>query len=207
MKHVIAALGAALLLSGCGLPSIDVPRSLPAPQPGPAPSPGGIPDYERRYFGTPWVDTDRNGCDTRNDVLQRDLTNVVFDEDDPGCTVNSGILEDPYTGKIINFTRGTTTSREVQIEHIVPLREAWYSGAWRWIPAQRIGFANDPGNLLAIDGDLNAAKGARDPAQWRPPSQDAWCAYALSWEDTKRTYGLGMDGAERRALVKMKENC
>lgn len=105
--------------------------------------------YDRSgSFGTAWLDVDQNGCDTRNDILARDLTGTVKSGN---CRVLTGTLPGPYTGKKIHFERGTSTSSLVQIDHVVALSNAWQTGAQQLSQAQRVSLANDPLNLLAVD--------------------------------------------------------
>ena len=124
--------------------------------------------YDRDLFGGGWVDTDRNGCDTRNDILARDLTNVTYRPGTRDCVVETGTLADPYSGTLIAFVKGNTTSNDVQIDHVVALSDAWQKGAQQWNGNTRIAFANDPLNLLAVDGPLNLQKGDGDTATWLP---------------------------------------
>lgn len=156
-------------------------------------------DYNREgQFGPAWQDVDGNGCDTRNDILTRDLTKPTIDN---RCRVTAGTLNDPYTGTTIEFTRGTDTSSEVQIEHIVALNDAWGSGAREWTQEQRIAFANDPANLMAVDGSQNQAKGAKDTAQWAVPENPAYtCTYLTRQAILKSHYQLSVDKAEYAAL-------
>ena len=132
--------------------------------------------YERERFGDGWVDTDRNGCDTRNDVLARDLTGETFRPGTNDCVVLSGTLADPYSGRTIEFRRGEDTSDDVQIDHVVALSDAWQKGAQNWDADRRAAFANDPLNLLAVDGPLNMQKGDGDAATWLPPNTSYRCA-------------------------------
>src|SRR4051794_11932773 len=106
--------------------------------------------YERDNFGSGWVDTDRNGCDTRNDVLARDLSNETFKPGTRNCVVLTGTLADPYSGRSIAFQRGQGTSDDVQIDHVVALSDAWQKGAQAMDGGRRTAFANDPLNLLAV---------------------------------------------------------
>lgn len=122
--------------------------------------------YERSKFGSGWLDTDNNSCDTRNDILQRDLTDFVLDSD--GCTVLSGILHDKYTGTDINFKRGRSTSSAVQIDHLVPLSRSWALGSSGWDEQQRKRFANDPDNLFAVEGGANNNKSDQGIDVWTP---------------------------------------
>jgi len=160
--------------------------------------------YDRDRFGTAWADVDANGCDTRNDVLRRDLSATTVDVD--ACTVLTGVLDDPYTGRRIAFTRGAH-SADVQIDHVVALADAWSSGAAGWDARTREAFANDPANLLAVDGDANQDKGAADAAQWLPPDPGYTCVYALRQIRVKHAYGLGVTSDERRALAAALGTC
>ncbi|GMA87462.1 hypothetical protein GCM10025868_27120 [Angustibacter aerolatus] len=133
--------------------------------------------YSRAAFGPAWADVDGNGCDTRDDVLRRDLDGERYRPGTQGCVVVSGTLHDPYTGSTIRFVRGEQTSQAVQIDHVVALSDAWQTGAQQWTPSLRQRFANDPRNLLAVDGPTNQAKGDGDAATWLPPRRAARCAY------------------------------
>ena len=123
--------------------------------------------YARDLFGSPWSDVDRNGCDTRNDVLARDLLVLSSDR----CVIFEGVLIDPYSGERIEFSRGRSTSLAVQIDHVVSLSNAWQTGAFRWGSEKLRRFANDPLNLLAVKGSLNSQKGDGDAATWLPPKK------------------------------------
>ncbi|MFC6448838.1 HNH endonuclease family protein [Cellulomonas gelida] len=160
--------------------------------------------YEREQFGTAWADVDRNGCDTRNDVLRRDLTATTIDAD--GCTVLTGVLADPYTGRRIVFARGKGSAL-VQIDHVVALAAAWSSGAASWDRRTREAFANDPANLLAVDGPANQDKGAYDAAAWLPPDPGFACVYALRQIRVKAAYGLSVADDERAALDDALDTC
>ncbi len=160
--------------------------------------------YDRDRFGEAWADLDGNGCDTRNDVLARDLSDVRLDDD--GCTVLAGTLDDPYSTGVLAFARGPESAR-VQIDHVVALADAWQKGAARWDDARRLAFANDPANLLAVDGALNQQKGAGDAATWLPPDSGYRCAYALRQVRVKAAYGLWVTPAERDALARWIGRC
>ncbi|MGY4644569.1 HNH endonuclease family protein [Cellulomonas sp. URHB0016] len=162
--------------------------------------------YDRSRFGTAWADVDHNGCDTRNDVLRRDLTAVVVDPTTRGCVVLRGTLDDPYTGATIPFVRGPG-SAAVQIDHVVALDAAWRSGARQWSATRREAFANDPANLLAVDGPANQDKGAADAAGWLPPDPGYRCVYALRQVRVKAAYGLWVTGAEQEALRGAIDGC
>jgi hypothetical protein len=163
--------------------------------------------YDRGLFGQSWADVDRNGCDTRNDVLRRDLSAVVLKRGTNGCRVLSGTLLDPYLGRTIAFVRGPGTSSEVQIDHVVPLSDAWQKGAQQWTLLQRTAFANDPLNLLAVDGLTNQRKSDSDAATWLPPNKSYRCAYAARQIAVKVRYGSWVTGAERDALGRILATC
>ncbi|MBT9256144.1 DUF1524 domain-containing protein [Phycicoccus sp. MAQZ13P-2] len=163
--------------------------------------------YDRARFGQAWADVDRNGCDTRNDVLRRDLSSVTLKRGTSGCVVLSGMLHDPYTGHSVRFTRGARTSGAVQVDHVVALSDAWQKGAQRWDEATRTAFANDPLNLLAVDGPTNAAKGDGDAATWLPPRKAARCGYVARQVAVKHRYHLWMTAAEQAAVERVLVGC
>lgn len=163
-------------------------------------------DYHREFqYGPAWYDVDSNGCDTRNDVLVRDLTDIVLDGD--GCKVLTGVLQDPYTGERIDFVRGQDTSAEVQIDHVVALMDSWQKGAQRMTDIQRLTFANDPLNLLAVSGPANQQKGAGDAATWLPANRGYRCEYVARQVAVKAKYDLWMTGAEKEASRGILETC
>jgi hypothetical protein len=163
--------------------------------------------YERDQFGSGWVDTDHNGCDTRNDVLARDLADEQFEPGTRDCVVVSGTLEDPYSGTTIAFRRGQDTSDDVQIDHVVALSDAWQKGAQQWDGATRAAFANDPLNLLAVDGPLNQQKSDGDAATWLPPNRAYRCTYVARQVAVKLDYGLWVTAAERDAVAGVLATC
>lgn len=165
------------------------------------------PDYDDRVkFGQAWADVDRNGCDTRNDMLKRDLTEVVFTNDST-CKVESGILADPYTATTIRFQRGPETSSAVQIDHVVALGDAWLKGAQELTEAQRMSFANDPLNLQATDGPTDVQKGDGDAAAWLPPNNSFHCNYVARQISVKATYGLWVTQPEHDAMAGVLADC
>ena len=166
-----------------------------------------VPQYSRDQFGQRWADVDRNGCDTRNDVLKRDLHDLQMKRSSPQCVVVSGVLDDPYTGRQIDFQRGEDSSEAVQIDHVVALANAWKSGAWQWDAARRQDFANDPFNLLAVDGAVNQDKGASSADQWLPSNSAYQCAYVQRQIAVKATWGLGVTRAEKKAMTSVLERC
>jgi hypothetical protein len=154
-------------------------------------------------FGTAWLDVDRNGCDTRDDILRRDLA----DTRGAGCRVLSGVLNDPYTGGAISFVRGAGTSTAVQIDHVVALGDAWQTGAQQLSEAKRIDLANDPINLFAVDGPTNERKGDGDAATWLPPNTAFRCTYVAHQVGVKKAYGLWVTAAERAAMQRILAAC
>lgn len=170
-------------------------------------------DYQRTEFGDAWSDdTDapggRNGCDTRNDILNRDLTDksFVYTRRCPHA-VRTGSLHDPYTGSQIAFTRGPTSGEAVQIDHIVPLAYAWDMGARAWPPAMRWRFANDPANLIAVQGQANKDKGDQAPASWMPPNKAFWCQYSMQFAEVVRGYHLSVDERSANAIRAAAQSC
>ncbi|BCW53570.1 MULTISPECIES: GmrSD restriction endonuclease domain-containing protein [unclassified Arthrobacter] len=162
--------------------------------------------YDRAQFGQAWLDVDRNGCDTRNDILRRDLTGITYTNSVP-CKVQTGTLADPYTGKTISFVRGSGTSTAVQIDHVVALSDAWQKGAQQLTTEQRTAFANDPLNLQATDGPTNQQKGDGDAATWLPPNRPFRCEYVARQISVKATYGLWVTQAEHDAMARILGDC
>lgn len=130
--------------------------------------------YARAAFGKSWADVDRNGCDTRNDMLAASLEGPVWK---PGsdCVVIAGMLHDPYTGSSIAFVKKEAS--KVQVDHLVPLSFAWDVGASRWPVTKRLRFANDPINLIVVSGKTNQAKGDLSPGEWMPVNRGFACTY------------------------------
>jgi hypothetical protein len=168
--------------------------------------------YDRALFGSPWsddvtVEWGHNGCDTRNDVLRRDLAGPGFKPGRKACIVLSGVLHDPYTGESILYQRGPGTSSRIQIDHIVPLLDAWQKGAQEWDYMTRRNFANDPINLQTTTAAVNDQKGSSDAASWLPPKTSYRCAYATRIVDVKARYGLWITQAEHDALARVLTAC
>ena len=160
--------------------------------------------YSRALFGPAWYDVDGNGCDTRNDILTRDLVDRTYKN---ACQVATGILHDPYTGATIRFLRGVGTSSAVQIDHVVALGDAWQKGAQQWSPGKRLALANDPLNLLAVSGPVNQRKGDGDTATWLPPDRSYRCAYVARQVAVKVKYGLWATAAEKAAMIRVLSTC
>ena len=163
--------------------------------------------YTRAQFGQTWADVDRNGCDTRNDMLKRDLTEIVFKVKTRNCVVESGVLLDRYSGETINFVRGNVTSMEVQIDHVVALSNSWQTGAFKLTVIQRTALANDPMNLFAVKGRLNSQKGDGDAATWLPPLKSFRCAYVAQQIAVKAKYSLWVTAPEKDAMVRILTAC
>lgn len=161
--------------------------------------------YSRDRFGPAWADVDHNGCDTRNDILNRDLTAKTWRSGTHGCVVVGGILADPYTGRTITFVKARAYL--VQIDHVVALSDAWQTGAQYEDAGTRERFANDPLNLLAVDGPTNESKGDADAASWLPPNRGFRCAYVARQIAVKVAYGLWATPAEHDAMAHVLASC
>ena len=170
-------------------------------------------DYRRDAFGDSWTDDNpapggHNGCDTRHDLLDRDLVekSYVSIKRCPDA-VATGLLHDPYTNADVAFTRGEQTGAAVQIDHIVPLALAWDLGARNWTDDMRLRFANDPANLLAVAGGANQDKGDGEPAVWMPPNTAFRCQYAMQFIAVVRGYALPVDAPSAVALREATNTC
>jgi hypothetical protein len=161
--------------------------------------------YDRDEFGQAWLDANQNGCDSRNDVLTRDLTARTYDAATHHCVVLDGDLADPYTRTRIHFERGDGTL--VDIDHVVALGNAWASGAARWDVRRRAALANDPMNLLAVQASANRQKGDGDAATWLPANRSYRCAYVARQVSVKAKYRLSVTGAEPTAIRRVLQSC
>ncbi|HEX5403056.1 MAG TPA: HNH endonuclease family protein [Pseudonocardiaceae bacterium] len=159
---------------------------------------GSMTGYARDKFPT-WINIEGN-CDAREEVLKRDGVGITVGTN---CQPTAGHWVSPYNGVTI------TVSSKVQIDHIVPLGDAWRTGASSWTTAQRQAFANDLSDpqLLAVDASDNESKGDRSPDQWMPPSEAFWCTYAKMYTHIKFVFGLTVTSAERSALSSMLATC
>ncbi len=168
---------------------------------------GGAPmtGYARYRFGSGWVDVNRNGCDTRDDILRRDLKQRRVRPRTRGCVITRGVVADPYTRRLIRYVRGGRS--EVDIDHVVALGDAWQMGARRWPNAKRVALANDPLNLLGVSASANRAKGDADAAAWLPTNKSFRCAYVAREVAVKRKYGLWVTRAERNAMIRVLRAC
>ncbi|MFZ2511391.1 MAG: DUF1524 domain-containing protein, partial [Gordonia sp. (in: high G+C Gram-positive bacteria)] len=168
--------------------------------------------YTRDLFGRGWnddvdVELGHNGCDTRNDILARDLTQTATKAGTRDCVVTAGVLHDPYTGKTIEFVRGQGTSDAVQIDHVVALSDAWQKGAQQLSAAERLNFANDPRNLQATDGPTNQRKSDSDAASWLPPNRSYRCTYTARQIEVKAAYQLWVTQAEHDTMARLLSDC
>ena len=207
----IAALLAAVVLGA-------TPNSVTAAEPEPAlatailetlPVKGRAPKtgYTRAQFGPAWADVDRNGCDTRNDILKRDLSAITFRAKTRNCVVESGTLVDRYSGETINFVKGNLSSMDVQIDHVVALSNAWQTGAFKLSAIERRALANDPLNLFAVKGRLNSQKGDGDAATWLPPLKSFRCTYIAQQIAVKAKYSLWVTTPEKAAMTSILSAC
>jgi hypothetical protein len=190
-----------------------VVRSEPAPKPsadtvlatlpvkGRAPKTG----YSREQFGPAWADVDRNGCDTRDDILNRDLADKQWRPGTHRCVVVAGRLLDPYTGRLLVFAKADAEA--VQIDHVVSLSDAWQKGAAGWSFSRRRAFANDRLNLLAVDGPTNSQKGDGDPATWLPPRKSYRCRFVARQVAVKARWRLWVTQAEHDAMARVLSRC
>ena len=182
------------------------------------PSRPDAPGYERGcrrdqlcVFGPAWSDDTtapggHDGCDTRNNVLARQLTDVEYRPGTRDCVVVAGILADPYSGRTVEFSK--SRAGDVQIDHVYPLAAAWDMGAATWPLDRRMAFANDTDyNLLAVDGAINQAKGDETPQDWLPPDTAYHCFYAGKYLTVALQYGLPISEADRDVLVRVAQTC
>ena len=159
--------------------------------------------YSRAQFPH-WSDLDRNGCDARNDILKRDLTEVLFKAGTRDCKVLSGVLLDPFSNKVLTFT---SVKSAVDIDHVVALSNAWQTGAAYFDRNIRSQIANDPLNLLAVDAKLNRQKGDGDAATWLPPNKAFRCEYVSRQVSVKAKYSLWVTPPEKEAITRVLNQC
>ncbi|WP_329132651.1 HNH endonuclease family protein [Streptomyces sp. NBC_01476] len=160
--------------------------------------------YARDKFGSAWMDSApdvafaRNGCDTRNDVLKRDGDDIKY-RSGSTCVLMSMTLDDPYTGKVIHWTKAKATA--VQIDHVMPLSYDWQMGAAHWSKDKREEIANDPLNLIPVDGPSNGAKSDSGAASWLPPNKQIRCSYAVRIAQVSLKYELPVTTADKQAML------
>jgi hypothetical protein len=153
-------------------------------------------------YGSAWVDVNANGCGTRDDILTRDLTGIGKRN---SCVVVSGLLHDPYTGKAITFRKADASA--IQIDHVVPLGLAWQLGAAQWPQGKRVSFANDPANLLAVDGSANESKSDSGPDSWLPSNKAYRCTYVIHFASVAHLYGLRITPSMRDTITGQLRTC
>ncbi len=175
-----------------------------------------VPGYDRScgaghrcVFGPAWTDDvdvqfGHDGCDQRSGVLRRDLVQVTLRSGTHGCVVQSGILDDPYTGTRVGYRRGANPP-EVVVDHVFSLAAAWDLGASAWTPRERANLAGDPRNLITTTAAANASKGDRTPADWLPPA--GRCRFARAYVDVAAAYDLAITSTDRRALRRALSIC
>lgn len=161
-------------------------------------------------FGPAWSDDVRvrwghDGCDTRNQVLARDLTDTVTKPGTRGCVILAGVLRDRYSGVVVRFSRSAAS--EVPVDHVVALSAAWDRGAASWDAQLRRDFANDPDNLTATTRAVNSAKGDKTPATWAPATRTGSCWYVQTYLTIVHRYDLTVTAAEARALIRILRDC
>ncbi len=168
--------------------------------------------YSRDQFGGRWKDLDGNGCDTRNDILRRDLKKVVMSSS--RCRVIGGVFTDPYSGKRTTFAETCTfgtcpMSTAIQIDHVVALSNAWVTGAQSLPYATRVELANDPLELIAVSSSLNDQKSDSDASAWLPPRVSYQCAYVARQVAVKRKYHLWVTPSEKATMISVlkKRSC
>lgn len=162
--------------------------------------------YDRDLYGSAWSDVDRNGCDTRNDILLRDLTNVIFRSGTGNCVVESGWFYDPYTNTEFEFVK-TSSGSSIEIDHIVSLSDSWQKGAQQWDAQTRKQFANDPLNLVSTSRSANRSKSDSDAASWLPPNKQIRCAFIARQVAVKSAYQLWVTQAEFDAMKNILSSC
>jgi len=191
--------GAAALVPSASAAAIDTTlRAAVADLPGATEQRTG---YDRDLFRH-WVDADGDGCDARAEVLIEEATTTP--SVGSGCSLSGGRWSSYYDGAT------WTAPSDLDIDHMVPLAEAWDSGARTWSAADRQSYANDlgdPRTLAAVTDDVNQAKGDQDPAEWEPPSTGVRCRYAAEWVAVKLRWRLSVDAAERTALAGRADGC
>ena len=163
--------------------------------------------YDRDKLFGDWADPDGNGCDARNDILTRDLTNKVFGTGSDRCLVLSGTLLDPYSGKSLTFVRGQGTSGLIPVDHVVAVSDAWQKGAFKWDSTKRVNFYNDPLNLMTTQRTLNSQKGDGDAATWLPPLKSYRCSYVARQIAVKAKYSIWVTKSEKEAMARILVAC
>ena len=155
-------------------------------------------NYSRDAFGSAWKDVDRNGCDTRNDILGRDFTTAIYKAGTNDCKVIGGTWTDPYSNESYTFTEQPS---EAQIDHVVALSNAWQMGADLWTAEMRTEFANDPLNLIVTVASLNRQKSDSNAASWLPPYKPGRCDFIARQVAVKTKWQLFVTSSEKSAML------
>ena len=155
-------------------------------------------NYSRDAFGSAWRDVDKNGCDTRNDILQRDFTTVVFKAGTGDCKVIGGTWTDPYSNESYTFSEAPSGA---QIDHVVALKNAWQMGADLWSDQMRVEFANDPVNLRVTIASLNQQKSDSNAASWLPPYKPGRCFFIATQVAVKAKWELFVTTSEKEVFL------
>lgn len=155
-------------------------------------------NYSRDAFGSAWKDVDRNGCDTRNDVLGRDFSTAIYKAGTNDCKVIGGTWTDPYSNESYTFTEQPS---EAQIDHVVALSNAWQMGADLWTDQMRTEFANDPLNLIVTVASLNRQKSDSNAASWLPPYKPGRCDFIARQVAVKTKWQLFVTSSEKSAML------
>ncbi len=156
-----------------------------------------VPEYDRTFFGHGWT---KDGCKTtRVEVLiEESSTGVVFDS--TGCNVILGLWYDKYNDTIIY------KANLLDVDHMVPLKDAWISGAWKWNKEKRVEYANymeDKNHLIAVLYRANRSKGSKAPHLWMPKNKKIWTQYCNTWCDIKIKWNLTVSKEELLVLKQM----
>jgi hypothetical protein len=154
-------------------------------------------DYSRDAFGSAWRDVDRNGCDTRNDILQRDFSTTILKPGTGDCKVIGGTWTDPYSNESYTFDSAPSGA---QVDHVVSLKNAWQMGADLWSDHMRVEFANDPLNLRVTIASLNQQKSDSNAASWLPPFKPGRCALHCNPSCSKAKWNLYVTESEKEVL-------
>lgn len=204
---ILVACAPTQVVAGTAVPETDSPTTaVAAPQPNPVAARIAellaalprvaelpqVPGYDRScspgagcVFGPAWTDVARSGCDTRNRVLSIQLRDVQFKPGTRDCKVTAGVLDDPYTGTLLTYG-----DADIQIDHVFALGRAWDAGAAAWTYDERVLFANDMANLLAVDGAVNQTKSDAGPDSWLPPNRTFVCPFIEIYLTSAVKYGL-----------------
>lgn len=196
---------------GAGLPPLPEPAGTLTPDAAldaldslPLREAGERGDYERDAFGQSWKDVEDNGCGQRDDILTRDLVEAAV-RLGSACVIVSGTLTDPWSGEVVLFAKAEAS--EVQVDHVLPLREIWDAGAWAWTPQDRELAANDLGNLVASSAAVNSSKSDDTAEDWQPTRADSGCLYSRMVVTIRDRYTLALTEPETLVLDELLQTC